>query len=286
MATIDTYLTSLIEPKNTTAARRNDIGQFIKFLQDNRDLAGKDDVNWAQMRPIDLEAYRAGLGAGPMKESTINRKVSFTRRFVDWLVEIGRIDPDILGTAHRMIAPQPTPRTPATLSGEQLEQLPELAFRSRRESWRRDAAMLALLTTTGCMASELVNLNQIDIEPGSCLIFFVDQHGYRGRAVSVNKDVWKLYIAGYVNWRTYARMPGDHLFANHRDGRLGRAGLWLIVRHYLSFLDADGVDLTGIRYSVARRIIESGGSTTEIAAHFGLCRAAALTYARALNVCR
>jgi integrase/recombinase XerD len=227
---IEQFLDFIVEEKgysqNTLAAYRNDLSQFVEFLEAR--VSTWDEVT----REIILDYIMSMKAEQEYASSTVARKVAAIKSFFHYLVNQGELEDDPTAT---LDSPKVRKRLPKAISQEEIERL--LAAPAQEESAKalRDRALLEVLYATGLRVTELVSLNVDDVNTASATVRIVRPKDQRERLVPIHEravEPLQEYLErGRVQLLRDPEEPA--LFLNHRGQRLTRQGLWLIVKHYV-----------------------------------------------------
>ncbi|MGD2039810.1 MAG: site-specific tyrosine recombinase XerD [Anaerolineae bacterium] len=227
---IQQFLDFIVEDKgysqNTLAAYRNDLSQFVEFL-DGR-VSAWDEVT----REIIIEYIMKMKGEQEYASSTVARKVAAIKSFFHYLVNQGELEDDPTAT---LDSPKVRKRLPKAISQEEIERLLAAPTQEDTPKALRDRALLEVLYATGLRVTELVSLNVDDVNMASATVRVVRPKDQRERLVPLHEravEPLQEYLErGRVQLLRDAEEPA--LFLNHRGQRLTRQGLWLIVKHYV-----------------------------------------------------
>jgi integrase/recombinase XerD len=230
---VEEFLTSLEVEKgyseNTRVAYKNDLSQFLDYLQTKAVPALND---WSEVKKDHLVAYILSLKAErEYASTTVARKVAAIKSFFHFLVAEGFIRDDPTAT---LDSPRVKKYLPRAISQEDVEKLLEAPGESNEPRAMRDRAILELLYATGMRVSELVALNEGDVDLPSASVRVVGK-GDKERIIPIYDRAVQA-IEAYVS-RGRVRLLRDPekkaLFLNQRGERLTRQGLWLIVKGYV-----------------------------------------------------
>lgn len=227
---IEQFLDFIVEEKgysqNTLAAYRNDLSQFVEFLEPR--VSTWDEVT----REIILDYIMSMKAEQEYASSTVARKVAAIKSFFHYLVNQGELEDDPTAT---LDSPKVRKRLPKAISQQEIERL--LAAPAQEDSAKalRDRALLEVLYATGLRVTELVSLNVDDVNTASATVRIVRPKDQRERLVPIHEravEPLQEYLErGRVQLLRDPEEPA--LFLNHRGQRLTRQGLWLIVKHYV-----------------------------------------------------
>ena len=145
-------------PRNTVIAYRNDLTQLQEFY--NLQNGQVSDDWWKRLNPKKIEMYKMHLRNKEYLNSTINRKISSMKSFLNFLndEDLIKINPAENAELDRFI----TQRSPEYLTLEEVKKI--LNVCSGDEPLQiRDKAMVGLLYSSGLRVSELVALDIMNI---------------------------------------------------------------------------------------------------------------------------
>lgn len=205
---------------NTLASYRVDLLQWGAFLARRRRHA-------FDARPGDLQDFLAELGAQP---ATLRRKAAALRAFYRFLRAEDLITDDPTAALR---APRRPRRLPTALRRDEVERL-LAAPRGRDPLALRDRALLELLYASGLRASEASALDIGDVDFDEALVR-VRGKGGKERLVPVGHAAQTALAAWLRDGRPplAAKRAGERaLFVNARGRRLGRQGVWTVVRRH------------------------------------------------------
>jgi integrase/recombinase XerD len=138
--------------KNTIAAYKNDLGQFVKFLHKEH----PDLHEWPAVTPEIVTNYVDYMKKQPYASSSVARKVAAVKSYFNYLKknEIIPVNPTT-----DIDSPKVKKRLPKTLQANEVERL--LAAPSKKYSPKnlRDAALLNVSTPRACVLQRLFHCN-------------------------------------------------------------------------------------------------------------------------------
>jgi integrase/recombinase XerD len=244
--------------ENTTAAYRNDLSQFLTFLEGCSEVTG-----WPDVSHLMVAQYVEMMKGHTYASSSVARKVAALKSFFHFLV------------AHEIIAEDPTAnldspkvkkRLPKTLTFDDVERLLESPKERRTPKSLRDSALLALLYATGMRVSEVVSLQIDDLDMSQGILRSPGKDGYQ-RELPVDSKTEQVLRHYLTDGRPNLVKDGDEraLFLNHRGQQLTRQGLWLIIKAYAQRAKLSGeVTPHTLRHSFAAHKLKSGSKLKEI----------------------
>lgn len=250
---IHTFVATLAESRgaseNTQGAYRTDLRQLVDYLA-RRGLSRWDAVTEKQ-----LEGFLVHLAEREYAPTSVARKVAAIRSFFVYLVEGGLIRSNPAQALRsprvtRFIPPSVSPANAARLSAQPRPSAP---------MGLRDAAMLALLQTTGMRVSEIVNLNLGDLAPGLASVRCLGRGG-RERELPLPALTQARLRAYLERGRPAHTARGEHaaLFLNHHGARLTRQGFWLIMKSHARAVGIADISPHSLRHAFALELIEQG----------------------------
>lgn len=283
-AQVNQFLTYLVEEKqrssHTSAAYRNDLIQFTRFVQERTishehvvddaaeivvgqhpQEAGSDHSTAAPTwQDVDLPVIVEYLDSLNRREeystATVARKIAALRSFLQYLTDQGTITSN---PASQVEPPKVNKRSPRSLRPHEIELLLAAPAREQTPYALRDKALLETLYAAGARVTEVVVMNVADVDLTARRI----RCGVATRSREVVLypalvDALQNYLAeGRVH--LLANTSEQALFLNHRGQRLTRQGLWLIIRRYARQvgITAEVTPLT-LRHSFAAHQLHAG----------------------------
>ncbi len=235
---------------NTIEAYGRDVGKYLDYLKSRR-VASPEDVEHKTVTAFLALEKKRGLGP-----ASLAREVSSVRQFHLFLVNeehTSHLPTSELRTPRK---PQRLPRALSQAEAVRLLEQPMLAD----AAGLRDRAMLELLYATGMRVSELtsLDLNDLDFEQAEVRVM---GKGSKERLVPLGataSDCVERYLK-FGRSRLLAGRSQRAVFLNARGGRLGRGGVWRIIKKYAERVGL-GEHLTPhtLRHSFATHLLENG----------------------------
>jgi integrase/recombinase XerD len=235
---------------NTLAAYRNDLSQFIEFMEPR--VGGWDEVN----QNLIIDYIMTMKADQEYASSTVARKVAAIKSFFHFLVDRGDLEDDPTAT---LDSPKVRKRLPKAISAEELERLLAEPAHDDSPKGLRDRALLELLYATGLRVTELVSLDIDDVNLASATLRVVRSRDKTERFIPIHERAIEPLQEYLERGRIQLlRDPEEKaLFLNHRGRRLTRQGLWLIVKHYVHEVGiVDDVTPHTLRHTFATHLIE------------------------------
>jgi integrase/recombinase XerD len=250
---------------NTISAYRNDLIQFIGYLQQPPAGDHLSPVSqWAELTDQNLAVYLLYLRERDYAASTVARKTAAIKSFCHFLMNEGvmRSDP-----AANMVSPKVDKYVPRAMTPDEVDRLlaePKKDAEANRPEAVRDYAMLETLYSTGMRVSELValDLDDVDLERGS-----VRASGKAGRHrfIPIRPSAIEAIRRYLDSGRPSIALAEDRaLFLNHRGNRLTRQGFWLILKEYAERAGVQDITPHTLRHSFATHALKHGAELRDV----------------------
>ena len=247
---------------NTIAAYRNDLGQFLSFVED---LQGNQLTGWQEVDREQIQTYLSFMKnkAQPYASSTIARKVAAIKSFFNYLTSQHIVDDN---PALDIDSPKVKKRLPQTLSIEEVDLLLNAPAANSSPKNLRDRALLNVLYSTGMRVSEVVSLQIADVDFDQMVLFPPDK-AKESREIPLEEETAELLTRYLVDGRPLLAKDAaeQSLFLNHRGEKLTRQGLWLIIKGYAKQVNLESeVTPHTLRHSFASHRLSKGSDLEEI----------------------
>jgi integrase/recombinase XerD len=242
---------------NTIAAYRNDLSQFLTYLD-----AEIGALSPTSVTPVHLGNYLLYLRSRTYTNATIARKTAAVKSFFHYLTAQNLIPTD--PTQH-LEPPKVDKDLPQAISVATVQRLlaQPLAFSTPEAA--RDRAMMELLYATGMRVSELVALDIGDADLDQGTVRCKGKSG-RLRTLPIRPHALEI-VRDYVDRSRPVLLRGDDtqaLFLNHRGQRLTRQGFWLILKGYAEQADIEHITPHTLRHSFAAHMLERGADLHDV----------------------
>ena len=275
--TISSFLQHLIVEKGfsrtTSAAYRNDLGQFWEFLHDNGNgnghSSGAGDGNgnyaWAMVDINVLTKYIENLRVRRgYRDTTTARKVASIKSFFGFLSENSIITED---PTESLGSPRVGRTLPKFLPKEDVTLLLDTAYKSGSNEGQRDAVIMELLYATGLRVGELVSLDLQDVDLSESYIRCMGK-GSKERIVHLYPKALE-ELRRYLKSARIAllghRRTEPSLFVNHRGERLTRQWVWTILKTYARKAGIEqNITPHTLRHSFATHLLQNGASLRHV----------------------
>ncbi|MDH7511501.1 MAG: tyrosine recombinase XerC [Clostridiales bacterium] len=234
---------------HTISSYRRDLGQLGAYLEEHRLALSRVDN-------IHIRGFMAELHERKLKKSSLARKLAAVRSFFQFCVKKGWL----AGNPARIVAtPKQDKRVPSFLSEEEMADFLETP-RSDKPLGLRDRAILELLYATGIRVSELVGINQEDVNFKERLIR-VRGKGKKERLVPFGRIAGER-MTDYLGARL-ALLKGEAgekaLFVNYQGRRLTARSVERIVDKYIRLAAVRRkISPHSLRHSFASHLLSRG----------------------------
>lgn len=245
---------------NTIAAYRNDLSQFMAFLE-NGTYTGIN--NWDDITVDIVDDYVDYMKGQPYASSSVARKVAAVKSFFNYLFARDIISEN---PTTKIDSPKVKKRLPKTLSSEDVEALLNAPAQKKSPKNLRDTALLNLLYSTGMRVTEVVSLRVEDVDLDNQMLNCLgkDEQIRELPFDDYTRDILATYLK---EGRPYLvkDKEEDALFLNHRGQQLTRQGLWLIIKAYARQVNLSAeVTPHTLRHSFATHKLNSGTDLQEV----------------------
>lgn len=227
----------------------SDLEQFFDFL---------GETDFAKVDHQVLRQFLAHLVKQKIRKSSMSRKLSALRTFYKYLNREG-----ILTTnpARLVATPKQDKRLPSVLTVDDATRLME-APKDGDHTQLRDRAVLETLYSTGIRASELVGMNQEDINPHDRLVR-IRGKGRKERIVPIGEKALAM-LQAYMAVRAGGSAPSA-VFTGPSGKRLTARTVQRILGTYRKKLGiAQKASPHTLRHSFATHMLESGADLRAI----------------------
>lgn len=244
---------------NTLQSYKRDLKQYETYLKENKKAYNKQ-------KQEDIKDYIKYLHENGKKPSTISRTLAAIRSFYQYELKNRKVKQD---PTEGIQSPKIEKRTPSVLTAKEVELLLNQPKNVDLKGIR-DKAMLEFAYATGMRVTEIISLNESDVnlEEG----YVVCNGGGKQRTIplgTMSKKALKDYIE---NARDYLIKDETEqaLFVNINGRRLTRQGFWKIIKYYKEQAHITK-DITPhiLRHSFATHLLQNGADLKAIQSMLG-----------------
>ncbi len=244
--------------KNTTAAYKRDINDFVNFCSDAEIAATPRDIGIREAR-----RYLAELNKKNMKRTTIARRVSALRAFFKYLKAKKVVEHNIFST---LDTPRLERKLPDFLYMEEAGMLMD-APPANTPGGLRDRAILEMLYSCGLRVSELVALDLYDVPADGRDEIRIKGKGGKERIVFVgdkSRQAVEIYILK-GRPQLSARDTTHALFLNRFGSRLTARSVQRLIKKYIHIIAIDkNITPHSLRHSFATHLLNNGADLRAI----------------------
>ncbi len=245
---------------NTIAAYKNDLNQFVHFIQNGQH---SDLTDWADVTAVIVNEYVEYMKTQAYASSSVARKVAAVKSLFNFLHARQYISEN--PTTH-IESPRVKKRLPQTLSTADVERLLKAPTEKETPKNLRDTALLTMLYTTGMRVTEVVSLHQKDIDLENNVLYCAGKDD-QVRELPFDKLTQTVLTEYLERGRPFLVKNKEEtaVFLNHRGQQLTRQGLWLIIKAYAKQANLSAsVTPHTLRHSFAAHKLESGADLQEV----------------------
>ena len=227
-------------PDTTISAYRRDLRDLVRHL-------GNQDVDKITMSH--LRSFLKSLGH--WGASTVARKLSTVRSFLDFCLREGLVEKN---HAKALKSPKLEQRLPHHVNTEGIERLMEAP--GTDHLGLRDRAILEVLYSAGLRVSELVRVNDADIDNGTVKVM---GKGSRERLAPLGRCA----CAALSAWLS-VRGEAEATFTNYQGGRLSTRSIQKMVDKYTTKAGLGKMSPHSLRHSCGTHLLDGGADIREI----------------------
>jgi len=241
--------------KNTLSSYMRDLKQFGQYWARNSGTAFRDAVG------SDLDEYIKWLRKNGKSPATVSRSIASLRSFYQFLIEQGVVSSN---PASKLVPEKAVKKLPQILTSREVEQLLDQPSCTDPKGYR-DKAMLEVLYATGIRVSELISLDEGDINLALGVLHCKNWN--RERMIP-------LYPAAIAALEEYMGKVRPHmlsdrdepaLFVNMSGERMSRQGFWKIIKQYQEKANiSKEITPHTLRHSFAAHLLENGADLRSI----------------------
>ncbi len=241
---------------NTLESYRRDLIAYLDFLE-TRGVRHVADTDRSSIVLFVQHLKKTGRAT-----STVARHMASIRAFYGFLAQERKISFD---PSRDVEVPKMERRLPHFLSGEDVERL-LLAPDSATPIGLRDRAMLELLYATGLRVSELISLNESDVNFAASFIRAFGK-GSKERIIPFG-EMARRAMTDYLQRarRQMIRSPIEEaLFVNHLGERMSRQGFWKVIKkHARTAGITQPLTPHTLRHSFATHLLDNGADLRSV----------------------
>ena len=234
--------------KNTVSSYMCDIHQFVDYI------SSMNKRNFSEVSGGDIRQYIILLENSGRSASTVSRSIAALKSFFNRMVTSGNIAESPL---NGISAVKTEKKLPQILTSQEVELLLEQPA-CKDAKGCRDKAMLEMLYATGIRVSELIALDEADINLSTSLIRC--RSNEKERMIPIYPAAIKAIGNYLLDMRPQIAVQTEPaLFVNMSGSRMSRQGFWKIIKYYQEKAKISK-DITPhtLRHSFAAHLLENG----------------------------
>ena len=252
---IDSNLVEKGNSKNTASAYKNDLMQFLSWLENK-------NYNLKSIDENQIESYLVFLGKRGYKESSISRKTACLKAFFKFLLKESYKKNNAMKNISRN---NKSKNLPKSLSDNEVNQIFNYLEKTMDKNKLRNKAIFELLYGCGLRVSELINLDIENINFEESQIKCTGK-GNKQRVVPTNDNCLKS-INDYIELERYILKIKEPkaLFLNKNGRRVSRQTIWTTVKECTNKLNLS-IEVTPhtLRHSFATALLKGGANIREV----------------------
>ena len=240
---------------NTLSSYLRDIRQLGEYMETH----GGPEIDEAS--EDELSEYVNWLRSSGKSIATVSRCIASMKGFYAFLVSDGVIKEN---PASGLVPDKNVQKLPQILTSKEVELLLEQPECTDMKGYR-DRAMLELLYATGIRVSELIAMNEADVNLDAGIVYCRSHE--KERAIPLYPAAVRA-LSEYIRFirpRMIADPSEKSLFVNVSGERMSRQGFWKLIKHYQA---KAGIEKTitphTLRHSFATHLLENGADLRSI----------------------
>ncbi len=209
---------------HTITSYKNDIHQFLDFINPNKDSFLIEDINYQQIR-----VWISSLMKDKISARSVNRKLSSLKSFFKYLQRQQIIHNNPMS---KISGPKTPKRLPVFVDEHQMEDLfSDIEF-DKGFNGLRDKLILDLLYQTGIRRSELTHLKEIDVDLFNSTIKVLGKRS-KERIIPISLNL-KRNLEGYLQVKEEQNLSNPMLLVSEKGHTLSEQSVYNTVKKYLS----------------------------------------------------
>ena len=241
---------------HTIISYQNDIQQFEAFLS-----IQYNSQDWKEVSPGMVRSWMVQLAESGMANRSINRKLSALQTFVKYLMKRNYLDKNPL---RKVVSPKVGKRLPAYIQEGQMKTLLDEVQFPEDFTGRRDRLIIELLYGTGMRRSELLGLQDQDIDLEKLTLKVLGK-GAKERIIPFGAEL-RQQIELYRDARnSLERLESNSLLVTPDGKPVYPKLIYNVVRKYLSVVSTlDKRSPHVLRHSFATHLANQGAELNAI----------------------
>ncbi|MDA3881586.1 MAG: tyrosine recombinase XerC [Prolixibacteraceae bacterium] len=241
--------------KHTYVAYRNDLDQFVQFMNDSvgdfdiKNVSSKDIRRWV------MSMMDHGISA-----RSVGRKISTLKSFYKYLMREDVIDHN---PAQLVNSPKVAKKLPTYVREENLNQLLDLGLFPSDFTGSRDKLMISLLYGAGVRLAELKNLTMLSVDINNFTVRVMGKR-QKERIVPFPKEV-KVFFNDYLEKRVEIDGNSNYLFLTSKGEQVYDKLIYRVVKMHLSMVTTVRKKSPHVlRHSFATHLLNNGADLNAV----------------------
>lgn len=241
--------------KHTYVAYKNDLDQFIQFMNDS---IGDFDIKKVSSK--DIRRWIMSMMDQGMNARSVARKISTLKSFYKYLMREGEIEQN---PAQLVNSPKQAKKLPTYVREENLNQLLDLGLFSADFEGCRDKLIIALLYGTGVRLAELKNITESSIDIASFTVKVIGKR-QKERIVPFPKEI-KVFLEDYLVRRAEIGGNTNFLFLTSKGEQVYDKLIYRVVKKHLSMVTTVRKKSPHVlRHSFATHLLNNGADLNAV----------------------
>lgn len=227
---IDSFLDYLKTERNysamTIGSYEEDLRQFDTYLKEV-----DEGLDWANVDADVVRRWITGLMEKGFKATSVNRKLSTLRSFYRYLLIRGKVEENPL---RKIKGPKKQKPLPVFVRDTDMDKLLDELSEDKDATSQRDRLILEMFYVTGMRRSELIGLNDQDVDFGASLIKVTGKRN-KQRLIPFGEELGR-DLQAYMQCRDaqYKARATESLFVNAKGERMTPGEVYNLVKKNLS----------------------------------------------------
>jgi len=240
---------------HTITSYKNDISQFIAFVNPNDESFTVSEINYQQIR-----TWVASLIKDKIAARSVNRKLSSLKSFFKYLQRQQIIDVNPMA---KISGPKTPKRLPVFVDEHQMEDLfAEVKFEEGLNGIR-DCLILDLFYQTGIRRSELTHLKELDVDLFNSTIKVLGKRN-KERMIPISLAL-KRNLESYLQVKKELNLSNPMLLVSEKGHTLSEQSVYNTVKKYLSLVTTIQKKSPHVlRHSFATHLLNNGADINAV----------------------
>lgn len=209
---------------HTTTSYKNDIAQFLAFINPDQEALNAEDINYQQIRSWISDLLKRKIAA-----RSVNRKLSSLKSFFKFLQKQQLIE---VNPMSKISGPKTPKRLPVFIDEHQMEDLFTGVEFDNGFIGQRDKLIMDLFYQTGIRRSELTHLKESDTDLFNSTLKVLGKRN-KERIIPISLDL-KRNLEVYLTVKQELNLQNPMLLVSEKGNTLTEQAVYTIVKKYLS----------------------------------------------------